>query len=495
MQTEVPVPFSNEVNEATIGDLQKWMNEGIFSSKELVLHYIQRIALLDKNGPRLNAVLEINPDALVIAEAMDRERAVRGPRGPLHGIPVLLKDNIETGDRMHTSAGAIALADSYATRDAFVAAKLRQAGAILLGKANMSEMAKFVSLRMPNGYSSRGGVVRNPYGPGRFDVGGSSSGSAAAVAANLTAVALGTETLGSIINPSVENSIVGINPTIGLVSRDGLIPLAPTHDTVGPMTRTVADAAALLGAIAGFDERDDATRIGLGRAVADFGPHLREDGLRGARIGIPKHAHFPDLCDDEKRLLERELGTIEKHGAVLVEIEDLSRLEKQEWDLTVLTYEFKPAFNHYLSRLGPHVPVHSLKDLIHFNRLHNAGVALYGQHLLIEAERTSGTLTEPEYILTKMRDLENSRRNGIDLFVEKFRLDAILSPGHTGVAAPAKAGYPSITVPGGYRADGKPFGLTFTNRAFSEPTLFRIAYAYEQATKHRKAPDFNHKQQ
>ncbi|HZG86617.1 amidase family protein [Paenibacillus sp.] len=483
------------LEEATIDDLQRGMDAGVVSSKELVLQYIQRIAALDKNGPRLNAVLEINPDALVIAEAMDRERAVRGPRGPLHGIPVLLKDNIETGDRMHTSAGALALADSYAPRDAFVAGKLRQAGAVLLGKANMSELAKFVSLRMPNGYSSRGGVVRNPYGPGLFDVGGSSSGSAAAVSANLTAVALGTETLGSIINPSVENSIVGLNPTIGLVSRDGLVPLAPTHDTVGPMTRTVADAAALLGAIAGFDERDDATRIGLGRAVADFRPYLREDGLRGARIGIPKNAHYPDLRGEEKRLLERELGVIEKLGAVLVEIEDLSRLERQEWDLTVLIYEFKPAFNHYLSRLGPHVPVHSLKDLIAFNRMHNPGVALYGQHLLIEAERTSGTLTEPEYILTKMRDLENSRRSGIDAFVEKYRLDAILSPGHTGVAAPAKAGYPSITVPAGYRADGKPFGLTFTSRAFSEPTLFRIAYAYEQATMHRKSPVFDDKQQ
>jgi amidase len=481
----------SEFEELSMLDLQRAMEQGAMSSKELTLYYMRRIAALDKAGPRLNAVLEINPDALMIADAMDWERKRQGPRGPLHGIPVLLKDNIETEDRMHTSAGAMALADSYAHRDASVVRKLREAGAVLLGKANMSEMAKFVSEAMPNAYSSRGGIVRNPYGPGEFDVGGSSSGSAVAVAANLTAVALGTETLGSIINPSVENSIVGMNPTLGLVSRTGLIPLAPTHDTVGPMTRTVADAAALLSAIAGPDEEDVSTRKSIGRVHADYTSFLDEGGLRGARIGIAKDAAYPDVDAEDRKLLERELETLRRLGAALVEIEDLGKLERQKWDMTVLMYEFKPALNHYLSKLGPHMPVHSLRDLIAFNRSRNPGVALYGQQLLQRAERTSGSLTEGEYVESKIRDLRISQEEGIDAFVERDRLDAILSPGHTGVAAPAKAGYPSITVPAGYRESGKPFGLTFTNRAFAEPTLFKLAYAYERATLHRRNPTLN----
>ncbi|WP_238392650.1 amidase family protein [Paenibacillus antri] len=480
-----------DFEETTILEMQRGMENGSFRAKELTLYYMERISELDKNGPRLNAVLEWNPDALAIAEAMDREREVRGARGPLHGIPVLLKDNIETADRLHTSAGAMALADSYAAKDAFVVRRLRQAGAIVLGKANMSEMAKFVSESMPNAYSSRGGIVRNPYGPGEFDVGGSSCGSAVAVAANLTTVSLGTETLGSIINPAVENSIVGLDPTIGLVSRTGLIPLAPTHDTIGPMTRTVADAAVVLSAIAGFDEEDVSTRMGMGHALDDYLPCLDEGGLRGARIGIPKDADYPDLEREDRRLLERELETLRRLGADLVEIDDLNKLQRQKWDVTVLMYEFKPAFNHYLSLLGPHVPIHSLKDLIAYNRLHNPGVALYGQQLLLAAERTSGTLTEAEYIRAKLRDLRLSQREGIDAFIDRYRLDAILSPGHTGVAAPAKAGYPSITVPAGYHDSGKPFGLTWTSGAFTEPKLLSFAYAYEQATKHRKSPAFN----
>ncbi|HZG57996.1 amidase family protein, partial [Paenibacillus sp.] len=285
--------------QESVMELQRGMASGEYGSKELVLRYMERIAALDKNGPRLNAVLELNPDALGIAEAMDRERAVQGPRGPLHGIPVLLKDNIETEDRLHTSAGSLALAHSYAMRDAFVVRRLREAGAVVLGKANMSELAKFVSPSMPNAYSSRGGVVRNPYGPGVFDVGGSSCGSAVAVAAGFAAVALGTETLGSIINPAVENSIVGLNPTLGLVSRAGLVPLAPTHDTAGPMTRSVADAAIVLGAIAGLDDGDASTRIGLGRVREDYTRFLDESGLRGARLGIPKAAEYPGLPEEE----------------------------------------------------------------------------------------------------------------------------------------------------------------------------------------------------
>ncbi len=480
----------SDFEEMSIAMLQRGMEVGEFRSKELVLYYMTRIAELDKMGPRLNAVTELNPDALTIADALDWERQRQGPRGPLHGIPILLKDNIETEDRMHTSAGAMALAESFAQRDAFVVRRLREAGAVLLGKANMSELAKFVSEAMPNAYSSRGGIVRNPYEPGEFDVGGSSCGSAVAVAANLTAAALGTETLGSIINPSVENSLVGVSPTLGLVSRTGLVPLAPTHDTVGPMTRTVADSATLLSAIAGFDEEDMSTRKGIGRSYDDYTRFMVEDGLRGARIGIAKHASYPELDAEERRVLERELETLRSLGAILVEVEEMDKLQRQEWDLTVLMYEFKPAFNHYLSKLGPQVPVRSLRELIDYNRLHNPGVALYGQQLLQEAARKSGTLTESEYVSTKIRDLRLSQAEGIDAFVERYRLDAILSPGHTGVAAPAKAGYPSITVPAGYLASGKPFGLTFSSGAFAEATLFKLAYAYERATQHRKRPTF-----
>ncbi|MCI3921278.1 amidase family protein [Paenibacillus sp. TRM 82003] len=476
------------VKEASIVELQEGLKAKRFSSFELVLAYLDRIAAYDKDGPRINAMLEINPDAYAIAEAMDRERAISGPRGPLHGIPIVLKDNIETGDRMATSGGALALRGNYAAEDAFVVRKLREAGAILLGKANMSEMAKFVSTRMPNAYSSRGGFVRNPYGPGELEVGGSSCGSGAAAAASFAAAAFGTETFGSIINPAVENSLVGLNPSVGLVSRSGIMPLAPTHDTAGPMTRTVADAAILMGVLSGIDPKDPSTLMSRERVPNDYSAGLTPDALRGARIGIPKHASYPNLHDEEIVLIEREIETLRSLGAVLVEA-DLTALEEEKWDITVLVYEFKGAINHYLSKLPPHLPAHCLTELIEFNRTHNPGVALYGQDLLLEADRTSGTLTEPEYLLKKARDLRSFRSRGIDAAIADHRLDAILSPGHTGVAAPAKAGYPSITVPAGYKRNGSAFGLTFTGTAFSEPKLLALGFAYEQATLRRKPPD------
>lgn len=476
------------VIEASIETLQDALQAKRFSSLELVLAYLERIAAYDKQGPRINAILEINPDAFAIAEAMDRERSVSGPRGPLHGIPIVLKDNIETGDRMSATAGAIALRGNYAAEDAFLVRKLRDAGAIILGKTNMSELAKFVSPRMPNAYSSRGGVVRNPYGPGELEVGGSSCGSGAAAAACFAAAAIGTETFGSIINPAVENSLVGLNPSVGLVSRRGIIPLAPTHDTAGPMTRTVADAAILLGAIAGMDPKDPSTLISKERVPRSYAAALRLDALRGARIGIPNDARYPGLNAEDQALIEREIETLRSLGAEIVEA-DLTALESEKWDQTVLIYEFKSAINHYLGKRPPHLPVHSLAELIEYNREHNPGVALYGQDLLLQAERTSGTLAEATYLEQKARDLAMSRTRGIDAAMGDHRLDAILSPGHTGVAAPAKAGYPSITVPAGYKANGAAFGLTFTGSAFSEPTLLALAYAYEQATKRRKPPD------
>jgi amidase len=475
------------LQHATIATMQDGMTSGEYTAKELTLAYLLRISKYDKQGPRINSILEINPDVLLIAEAMDKEREISRPRGPLHGIPIILKDNIDTGDRMHTSGGALALANAYAAEDAYIVHRLRQAGAVLLGKANMSEMAKFVSPRMPNAYSSRGGFVRNPYGPGEFEVGGSSCGSGAAVAAGFAAAALGTETFGSIINPAVENSVVGLNPSIGIVSRTGIMPLAPTQDSTGPMTRTVEDAATLLNVLVGVDLRDTSTLMGKGRTPEDYCVFLKKDGLLGARIGVPKHGDYPNIPEEDQRLIQREMDTLQRLGAELVEA-DLTCLEEQEWDMTVLLYEFKPAINKYLSRLHPRASAHSLQELIAFNRLYNAGVALYGQDLLLDAERTSGTLTEPEYILNKTEDLDNSRTHGIDAAVKQHRLDAILSPGHTGVAAPAKAGYPSITVPAGYRKGGQPFGITFTSMAFQEPTLLRLAYAYEQATKYRIPP-------
>ncbi|PZE19645.1 amidase family protein [Paenibacillus xerothermodurans] len=483
---------SDFVIEATISELQQGMCTGEFTCKDVTLAYLNRIAKYDKQGPNINSVLELNPQALVIAEALDKERAVSGRRGPLHGIPILLKDNIDTGDRMHTSAGTIALANSYAAQDAFLVRLLRKAGAVILGKANMSEMAKFVSKRAPNGYSSRGGFVRNPYGPANLDVGGSSCGSGAAVAANLTAAAIGTETLGSIINPSVENSIVGLNPSVGLISRTGIVPIAPTHDTAGPMTRTVEDAAILLASLIGVDHDDPSTTMGKGRSHKDYTSFLIGEGLQGARIGLPKGAHFPHLPAEHQRLIEKEIDVLIQLGASMIEVEAITPLERQEWDIQSLVYEFKPAINHYLNKLSPFVPVHSLKEMIAFNDQYNKKlVTQYGQDLLIAAEATSGTLTEPEYIMSKARDLELARTNGIDAILIRHQLDAILSPGHDGVAAPAKAGYASITVPAGFTKKGEPTGITFFGGQFSEPTLIKLAYAYEQATKHRRPPQLS----
>ncbi|PZD97443.1 amidase [Paenibacillus sambharensis] len=461
-----------------------------FSSKELTLAYMDRIAVYDKSGPCINSVIELNPEAILIAEARDHERSAGMNRGLLHGIPILLKDNIDTCDLMHTTAGSLALTGHYASEDAYVVRLLRQAGAIILGKTNMSEMAKFLTHHIPNGFSSRGGCVRNPYAPGKLDVGGSSCGSGAAVAASLAAVAVGTETLGSIINPAVENSIVGLNPSIGLVSRRGIMPLAPTHDTAGPMARSVKDAAILLSVLAAYDPEDASTLMAKNKSYPDYTIFLQKNGFQGIRIGIPPDANFPKLPAEHQQVVEREIEVLRQLGAKMVEVESITGLERQEWDMRALVYEFKPAINRYLAKLSPHLPVHSLRDMIDFNFRHNRElIEAYGQDLLIASERTSGTLTEPEYIQAKLRDLRESRENGIDAILSNHNLDVLLSPGHDGVAAPAKAGYPSITVPAGYTACGEPSGLTFIGGQFSEGLLIRLAYSYEQATLHRRPPN------
>lgn len=478
---------SESLLEATITQLHHALSQRTLTSRELVDYYADRIARLDKSGPTLNSVLELNPEAWLIAEALDAERESGYHRGPLHGIPVLIKDNIDTADMMHTSAGSIALTGSYAVRDAWVAERLRRAGAILLGKTNMTEWANFMADNMPNGYSSRGGQVLNPYGPGKLDVGGSSSGSGAAIAANLATAAVGTETSGSILSPSNQNSLVGIKPTAGLISRRGIIPIAFSQDTAGPMARTVEDAAIMLGVLTGIDEADPATRSSRGKSRTDYTQVLTPSGLRGVRLGIPRKGIHDALTQSQEACFEQALRDLERAGAVLVDSADIPNIEL-DWQFDVLMYEFKPSVNAYLGRLSATTPVHSLRDVIAYNQEHQVKALQYGQAILERSEATSGLLTEPAYIQARVDDFRRSRREGIDAVIETYKLDALLLPSYYGCHIPAKAGYPSVTVPAGYVDDGAPFGITFTSLAYSEADLIRMAYAYEQNTRHRKPP-------
>jgi amidase len=471
--------------DVTIDQVQAAMESGEVTAKELVLLYLDRIATYNKAGIGVNAVLEVNPDALQIAEALDTERSFSGPRGPLHGIPVLLKDNIDTADKLHTSAGSLALKDSYAYEDAFIAQQLRDAGAIILGKANMTEWANFMAENMPTGYSSRGGQVLNPYGPGVFEVGGSSAGSGAAIAANFSTVAIGTETSGSILSPASRNSIVGIKPTIGLVSRTGIIPIAHTQDTAGPMTRTVRDAAILLNVIVGRDESDSST---LKNAIEyDYTEFLLEDGLKGKRIGIAREGYFNYLSEEEKARMEEAIVALKELGATIVESVSIPS-SKAKWDYNVLVYEFKADLNAYLRNVDPSIGIRSLSDIVRFNEEHADLTLKYGQKVMQESEETSGTLTEADYLMSLEKDQYLSTEQGIDFTLEENDLDAIVFPNNFGAGIPAKAGYPSITVPAGYSSDNGPVGITFTGTAFSEPTLIEMAYAFEQKTKLRVPP-------
>ncbi len=472
--------------EASIVDLQHAMAKGELTSVALVSFYVDRIARYDRGGPMLNSVLEINPEALFIAEALDRERAMKGPRGPLHGIPVLVKDNIDTGDMMHTSAGSLALADSYAQRDSFIVSKLREAGAIILGKANMTEWANFMTEKMPGGYSSRGGQVLNPYAPGSFSVGGSSSGSAAAVAANLCTVSVGTETSGSILNPGCNNLIVGIKPTVGLLSRRGIIPISHVQDTPGPFGRTVADAAALLGVMTGTDEEDVATRAAEGRFYGDYTQFLDKDGLKGARLGFAGGV-LERLDEDRVRLVKDVVQAARDAGAKVVDVE-LPRPRK--WQSTSLVHEFKPAINRYLSRLASHVPVHSLKELIEFNDSKPDAMLKYGQTVLIQSEATTGSLADPEYIQDRAEGTRTSR-GAIDTVLAEHNLDAILFPLIVNAAISATAGYPSVCVPVGLTGANHPVAVTFAASAYSEPTLIRLAYALESIIDGRRPPQMD----
>ncbi len=492
---------SNWLEEKSILELQQMMESGERTSQDLVYGYMERIAEYDHEGPALKSVIELNPDAPHIAAALDEERHRRGPRGPLHGIPVLIKDNIDTADKMHTSAGTLALHNSYAARDAYLVHRLRRAGAVILGKTNPTELANFMTFDMPNGYSSRGGQTLNPYGPGTFDVGGSSAGSGAAPAANLCAVAVGTETSGSILHPSSHNGIVGIKPTVGLISRSGIIPISYSQDTAGPMARTVFDAAILLWAMAGHDAHDPATlsspirhrRHGdfstaeVGAIAMGANAPGRGLDLRGVRLGVPLEGYLDRTGDEERRITEAGLQVLRDLGATVVEGVKLPTFE-HEWVSRVMIYEFKAALNSYLKGVGPEVAVHSLADLIAYNEAH-ADVALrYGQKILEESEGTSGSLTEAVYIRERLEDLRVSQREGIDAALAADNLDAIVFPAYYGAEISAKAGYPSVTVPAGFTSKGLPFGITFTATAFTEPKLIRYATAFEAATHHRRAP-------
>ncbi|MFC0557454.1 amidase family protein [Halalkalibacter alkalisediminis] len=470
----------------TIDELQSKMDEGELTSKELVLIYLSRIARFDQDGPKLNSVIEVNSEALHIAEALDFERAKTGKRGPLHGIPILLKDNIDTADKLHTSAGSLALKDSYAKKDAPLVTKLREAGAVILGKTNMSEWAYFMSTEnMPSGYSSRGGQVKNPYGT-QFDIGGSSSGSGAAIAAQLATVAIGTETSGSILSPSSQNSLVGIKPTVGLVSRSGMIPISHTQDTAGPMARTVREAVYTLATIMGKD-RSDAATLKNPLTAESLLEALKESTLKDVRMGIVRESFFDQLSVEKKAVMEQAIEQLKLGGATIVD-NVVMPSAKEKWTIDVLVYEFKANLNAYLSNLSHQVSVRTLNDVIRYNQEDSQVRLQYGQSLLTKSEKTSGTLTEKEYLDALQFDQYHSTINGIDATLAENQLDVLVFPNNIGAAIPAKAGYPSITVPAGYTRKGEPVGITFTSKAFSEEKLIKVASAFEQAMNARKNP-------
>ncbi len=467
------------MEELTVAKISQMLADGEISSRQLVLNYMERIALYDKSGPKLNSVLELNPDAVYIAEAMDRERAKGKLRSPLHGIPILIKDNINTHDKMRTTAGSIALDDNFAPYDAWIVKKLREAGLIIMGKTNMTELANYMSYTMKNGYSSRGGQVINPYNP-EGDVWGSSSGSAVAMSANLCALAIGTETDGSIIWPSHMNGTVGLKPSRGLVSRTGIIPICTAQDTAGPMTRTVADAAALLNIIVGEDPEDPSTWC---RDIPeDYTAYLDKDGLKGLRLGINR-GYYDDFSQEQKDIAEKAYKAMESCGAELVQDVNLPHLRS---DASVLLYEFKMCLNAYLAS-NPHLRCRSLKDMIDYYGAHPQEGLKYGMSILLDAQyNTSGNCTDPKYILDKAKCQREAQEEGLLKLMDENNLDVLICPGITDCSP--ISGYPSIIVPAGYSSDNMPFGITFVGRPFSEPTLIAAAYAFEQATHARKAP-------
>ncbi|MCH1572124.1 MAG: amidase [Longimicrobiales bacterium] len=498
---EVP---SFELDEVTVTELQAAMASGERTSRSITELYIGRIEALDAQGPELRSIIELNPDALELADQLDAERAAGTVRGPLHGIPVAIKDNIDTHDGMTTTAGSLALEGSIPPQDSYLAEKLRAAGAIILAKANMSEWAYFRGYRATSGWSARGGQCRNPYALNRNPC-GSSSGSGVAVSANLVPLTIGTETGGSIMCPSSINGVVGIKPTVGLWSRSGVIPISHSQDSAGPMARTVRDAALLLGPLTGVDPRDEATVASEGNSFLDYTQFLDPDGLRGARIGVARSFTFqePRVYD----LFEEALAAMRDAGAILV---DPTNLDASAWNdpqsLVLLEYEFKHDLNAYLASLGPDAPVKTLAEVIAFNEA-NADLEMpyFGQERLHDSQ-ARGPLTDPEYLRAKATIQLATREDGIDRLVSEHNLDAIVAPtrdipwvtdhiagdrldGGSSAGPAAIAGYPDISVPMGF-VSGLPVGISFFGGAWTEPALLRIAYAFEQATNHRQAPTF-----
>jgi len=516
------------VENAGIDDLGQALASGQVLAVDLVRAYLARIEAYDVGGPKLNAVREVNPDAISSASALDGSAPPRGKRPPLFGMPILLKDNIATGDNQHTTAGSLALADAYAKRDATVAAKLRKAGAVILGKANLTEFANILAIGMPSGYSSLGGQVRNAYAP-ELDAkgvpivppGGSSAGSAVAVAAGLAVAAIGTETSGSLLSPANQNGLVTVKPTVGLVSRAGIIPIAASQDTAGPMTRTVRDAAIILGVLAGPDPLDPITM--KQPKPVDYLKSLDKDGLKGARIGIPSNpadpgndVYYRPLTPAMRVLMERSIATLQDLGATIVR----ENLPTEGWiggpgtDMAVLNrnpespglntvarlpivfvYELKHDMNAYLKDWARGTAIRTLSDVVAFNGMNAERALRFGQDIFLAADSTRGDLKDIEYISARQMDLRASRNSGLDPYMDENKLDAVLFSGTAGAAIAAKAGYPSVMVPAGYVSgvNGRetpeyPQGITFTGRAFSEATLLRLAYAFEQATQVRRMP-------
>lgn len=498
---------SFDLDEVTIAALQDGIRSGKFTAHSLFENYWERISEIDVrtdgSRPVLNSVIELNPDAEKIADGLDREYREKGPRGPLHGIPVLVKDNLATDDRMMTTAGSLALVGAKVPKDSFVVQRLRAAGAIILGKTNLSEWANIRSNHSTSGWSGRGGLTKNPYALDRNPC-GSSSGTGAAISSNLAAAGIGTETDGSIVCPSSANGLVGIKPTVGLVSRAGIIPISHSQDTAGPMCRTVRDAAILLGVLTGVDPDDPATAASAGRSQTDYAQFCDPAGLKGMRLGVArKYFGFNDAVD---ALMEQSLGALRKQGATLIDPADIETFGKfDDSELVVFLYELKAGLNAYLARLGPGAPVRTLKDIIEFNERNcEKEMPYFGQDLFIKSE-AKGPLSEKEYFDALAKNHQLTRVEGIDALMDKHQLDAIVAPtgspawltdlvngdhiaGGSSNAA-AVAGYPNINVPAGF-ISGLPVGISFFGRAWSEPTLIKIAYSFEQATKARQAPRF-----
>lgn len=489
--------------DAGVVEQQAAMAAGTLSASSLVKQYLARIAAIDKRGPAINAIIELNPDALEIARGLDRERAAGKLRGPLHGIPVLLKDNIATADKMSTSAGSLALDGVRASRDAFVAARLRAAGAVILGKTNLSEWANMRSTHSVSGWSGRGGLTRNPYALDR-NTSGSSSGSGAAIAASLATLAVGTETDGSIVSPASTCGLVGLKPTLGLISRSGIIPIAASQDTAGPMTRSVSDAALMLTAMAGADAADSATAVAGASAAQriDYASALVAGGLRGKRLGVARN--FFGSADGVDAVIEKALAVLKAEGAILVDVSVPNTDKYNDSETAVLLYEFKPGLAAYLADYAPHAAIHNMAELVAFNLKNSHEMRFFGQEHLLKAQE-QGPLSDQAYLDALANNRRYARAEGIDQVLKEHQLDALVAPtggvawltdfingdhyGGSFSSPAAVAGYPHITVPAGF-VNALPVGLSFVGTAFTEAALISMAYGYEQASRQRRAPTF-----